>query len=273
MRIVDALRKFWAWVWRRRRATRALEAGDGLDLRNPAVLCLPDTEAAMSDTPAELWLARLRAEVPFPQPAFGGAEAPASVRDMQARLRDATAEVLAAVARSAAGQRLDDGDEPDWFAALADRLVPAAAWLVGIGVEGAAEVPEMVRDMAERVQKVPMLKAMVGNLSDRAASVVQLFEQNNQRLAHTQASYFLLVRAHLEAVLAPLVGEGGTVEVRFDFPALGQRVAELVPPPEPGSPTGGTVGRVLCPAVRVRLVTAEGGDAQTFSRGAHVRGR
>ncbi len=163
----------------------------------------------MSDTPTELWLARLRAEVPFPQPAYGGAEAPANVREMQARLRDATAEVLAAVARTTAGQSLDDSDEPDWFAALADRLVPAASWLVGVGVEGAAEVPEKIREVAERVQKVPMLKGVLGNLGELVASFPQLFEQNTQRLAQTQASYFLLVRAHLEAVLAPLAGEGG----------------------------------------------------------------
>jgi len=250
-----------------------LGAGDALDPRDPAVLRLPDTEAAMSDTPTELWLARLRAEVPFPQPAYGGAEAPANVREMQARLRDATAEVLAAVARTTAGQSLDDSDEPDWFAALADRLVPAASWLVGVGVEGAAEVPEKIREVAERVQKVPMLKGVLGNLGELVASFPQLFEQNTQRLAQTQASYFLLVRAHLEAVLAPLAGEGGMVEVRFEFPSLGQRVAELVPPPEPGSPTGGTVGRVLCPAVRVRLVGADGGEARVYARGAHVRGR
>ncbi len=271
----DALRRFWARVWRRWVKRPALEAGSGVvwDLHDPAVVCLPETEAAMSDGPTELWLARLRAEVPFPQPAYGAVEAPGSVREVQARIREATAEVLAGVARARAGAVLEDGDEPDWFVALADRLVPTAAWLVGVGATGGMEVPEKIREVAERVQKVPMLKGVLGNLGELVASVPQLFEQNTQQLAQTQGSYFLLLRAHLEAVLGPLAGEGGTVEVRFDVPALGQRVAELVPPPVPGSPTGGTVGRVLCPAVRVRVVPGGEGEPVSYARGAHVRGR
>jgi len=242
-------------------------------LDDPRVVCLPDTEAAMSDGPTELWLARLRAEVPFPQPAYGVVEAPGSVREVQARMRDATADVLAGVARAHAGTALDDGDEPDWFVALADRLVPTAAWLVGVGATSGMEVPDKVRELAERAQKVTMLKTVLGNLGELVTNIPQLFEQNTQQLAQTQGSYFLLLRAHLEAVLAPLAGEGGTVEVRFDTPSLGQRVAELVPPPVPGSPTGGTVGRVLCPAVRVRIVPTGDAEPRSYARGAHVRGR
>ena len=57
----------------------------------------------------------------------------------------------------------------------------------------------------------------------------------------------------------------------FDFPPPGARVAELVPPPAPGSATSGAVVRVVCPAVVVRL--RKDGAERVLERGAHVRSR
>lgn len=239
---------------------------------------------AMNDPRFDAWVAQLRAELPFPQPAYGSAEAPASAHELVERLTALDAELAEAIALASRQPLPDEGVEPDWFVTLADRLLPLAAWKIGLGLtSGSAEVPEPLKDLAERVRRVPGVARALDWLRDLREQIELLnaqYERLRGQTAALQAAWFVLLRIHLEARLSVLArGEGAKVEVVFEFPAPGQRIAELVPPPSPGSPSAGTVARVISPAVTVRLRTAavtEGGDEtveRVWQRGASVRAR
>jgi hypothetical protein len=77
------------------------------------------------------------------------------------------------------------------------------------------------------------------------------------------------LRAGLEAYRAGRFDDAVRALSAARTSQVGPRAAELVPPPAPGSPTAGSVGRVLCPALIVKVSTAAG--VRTFSRGAHFR--
>ena len=114
----------------------------------------------MSDARADAWIAQLRAELPFPQPLFGTAEPPAHDSEFRERLEALQAEVAAGVARAAAAGD-GDGDEPDWFLALADRLLPLASWYAGVGLaSGAPELPDRLRDLFEPGRTPPEVLEM-----------------------------------------------------------------------------------------------------------------
>lgn len=224
----------------------------------------PADDGAVNDPRAEAWIAHLRAELPFPQPLYGTAEPPATARELHERLSALDAEIAAQVARAAEREAVDD-PEPDWFLTLADRFLPLASWYAGVGLAaGAPEVPDRLRDLTDRARRIPGINRALDWLAEQ---VEQLTRQN----AGYQAAWFTLLKVHLEALLRPLVKDEGAVEVSFDFPAPGARVAELVPPPAPGSATSGAVARVLCPALVVKLRGRE--REATLQRGAHVRTR
>lgn len=229
----------------------------------------------MNDAPSELWLQHLRAELPFAPSGFAEVQPPANVRELTERLGEAFDALGLAVARACQGAALEDGAEPDWFVVLADRVLPLAAWMMGVGAPSAAEMPEGLREFAERARRVPGVGQALRLLGDLQKQLEQAFVQNERlrkQIVEAQAGYFLLLKVQVESRLAPLAGEGGAVSVRFDFPAAGQRVAELVPPPAPGSPTSGVVGRVLVPALTVSLQRGEA-PPEVYRRGAHLRAR
>lgn len=218
----------------------------------------------VSDPRADSWIANLRAELPFPQPLYGAAEPPANAKELHERLGALEAEIAAGVARAVeAGDGMEAGElEPDWFLALADRFLPLASWYAGVGLTtGAPELPERLRDLTDKARRIPGINRALEWLGDQ---VEQLTRQN----AGYQAAWFTLLKVHFEALLRPIAPE---VEVSFDFPPPGARVAELVPPPAPGSATSGAVVRVVCPAVVVRL--RKDGAERVLERGAHVRSR
>ncbi|MBI5518299.1 MAG: hypothetical protein HY909_31295 [Deltaproteobacteria bacterium] len=220
---------------------------------------------AMSASQLDGWLRVLRAELPFPQPRFGAAEAPPSAEDFLERLGSAGEEVRQALGRAPPGEPTGD-PEPEWFLCLADRLLPLACWGSGLGLpDDGGAAPDLLRELKGlRKDFEKNLKGLVRALpATGARSAPAAPEPAPPRTQGTglQAAYLGLLKVHLEALLVPL---GATVTL--EVPALGARVAELVPPPAPGSPTSGVVGRVLCPSVSVRL---PGG--LVLSRGAHVR--
>lgn len=253
------LRALLAWLARALRRDRS--APNQLPAP-PAARGLPAIGGGpVSDARADAWIAHLRAELPFPQPLYGTAEPPAHARELHERLAALEAEVAAGVARAAAAGDEPEA-EPDWFITLADRFLPLASWYAGVGLaSGAPELPDRLRDLTDRARRIPGINRALEWLGDQ---VEQLTRQN----AGSQAAWFTLLKVHFEALLRPLAPE---VEVAFDFPPPGARVAELVPPPAPGSATSGAVVRVVCPAVLLRL--RRDGVERVFARGAHVRAR
>ncbi len=224
-------------------------------------LRVPDDDAPVSDPRADAWLAHLRATLPFPQPAYGAVELPATPREVQERMSALDAEIAAQIAHA----RFDTDGEPDWFLTLADRFTPLASWYAGVGVDaGAPELPDRLRDLTDRARRIPGINRALEWLADQV-------EQLTRHNAGAQAAWFMLLKVHFEAMLRPLVGPDGSVEVTFDFPTPGARVADLVPPPAPGSATSGNVARVLAPALILRLRRETG--EHVFHRGAHVRSR
>lgn len=227
----------------------------------------------MNDLRNDAWIAHLRAELPFPQPLYGAAEPPASTRELIERLAAVDVEVAESLARDGAALP-SEGVEPDWFVAITERHLPVASWYVGLGLgPGAPEVPDRFWEIVDRVRRLARLGEGIGQAVERIRERVEQLTTANAKLSSQNASlttsYFALLKLHYEALLRPLVAAEGDLEVGFDFPAPGSRCAELSPPPAPSSPTSGTVGRVLCPAVIVRLRTTDG--ERVFSRGAHVR--
>ncbi len=221
----------------------------------------PHDDDAVSDPRADAWIAHLRATLPFPQPAYGAVELPATPREVQERMSALDAEVAAQVAQAS----LDIEGEPDWFLTLADRFTPLASWYAGVGVDaGAPELPDRLRDLTDRARRIPGINRALEWLAEQV-------EQLTRHNAGAQAAWFMLLKVHFEAMLQPLVGPEGCVEVSFDFPAPGARVADLVPPPAPGSATSGSVARVLAPALILKL--RSGSHEHVLQRGAHVRSR
>jgi hypothetical protein len=218
-------------------------------------------DAAMSDPRADAWIAHLRATLPFPQPAYGAVELPATPREVQERMSALDVEVAAQVAQAT----FNSEGEPDWFLTLADRFTPLASWYAGVGVDaGAPELPDRLRELTDRARRIPGINRALEWLADQV-------EQLTRHNAGAQAAWFMLLKVHFEAMLKPLVGPEGSVEVSFEFPAPGARVADLVPPPAPGSATSGSVARVLAPAVILKL--RSGPHEHVLQRGAHVRSR
>lgn len=262
----------FAKLWRailarfsRLRSPRALGPGE----RDPApgsrdFLRHPGDDAPVNDPRADAWLAHLRASIPYPQPLYGSVEAPSSPREVHERMAALDAEVAAQIAAAAEREHRDEL-EPDWFQTLADRLVPLAAWYAGVGDDAASpEQPERLRDLTDRIRRIPGVNRALEWLTEQ----IEALTRNN---AGARAAWFVLLKVHVEALLRPLVSEGGAAEVNFEFPAPGARIADLIPPPAPGSATAGAVVRVLCPAITVRLRDANG--ERVFQRGAHVRAR
>ena len=264
--LVDILRR-WFGV----RTTRALPA-PAHALAEPGSAEFLDFlrgEAVVNDPRSDTWIAHLRAELPFPQPLYGAAEPPANVRELTERLTALDREIASQI-EHALTDEVAGASEPDWFITLADRFLPLASWYAGVGLDSSApELPERLRDLAERARRVPGINRALDWLVDQ----VELLTRQN---ASFQGAYFALLKVHFEALVRPLTkSPDGVAEVTFEFPSPGARVAELVPPPAPGSATSGTVTRVLCPAVSVKLARAgeDGVRELAWSRGAHVRGR
>ncbi len=224
----------------------------------------PSDDTDVNDPRADAWLAHLRASIPFPQPLYGSVDAPSSPREVHERMAALDAEVASQIA--AAAKREDrDELEPDWFQTLADRLVPLAAWYAGVGDDAASpEQPERLRDLTDRIRRIPGVNRALEWLTEQ----IEALTRNN---AGARAAWFVLLKVHVEALLRPLLSEGGAAEVTFEFPAPGARIADLIPPPAPGSATAGAVVRVLCPAITVRL--RDGAGERVFQRGDHVRAR
>jgi hypothetical protein len=225
--------------------------------------------ASMNDLRNDAWIAHLRAELPFPQPLFGVAEPPASTRELLERLAAVDVELPPLLALP----EVVEGD-PDWFVALAERHLPVAAWYAGMGLgPGAPEAPDRFWEMVDRVRRIARLGEGIGQGVERIRERIEQLTTANARLSSQNASittaYFALLKLHYESLLRPLSAVEGGVEVSFEFPAAGSRAAELSPPPAPGSPTSGTVGRLLCPALIVRVRTTE--TERTYARGAHFR--
>lgn len=227
-------------------------------------------EGGVNDLRNEAWIAHLRAELPFPQPPFGAAEPPSTARELMDRL----AAVDVAVGELIAQSPSLDLDEPDWFVALAERHLPVASWYAGLGLTAAPpEAPDRFWEMIDRVRRLARLGDNIGQGVERIRERIEQLTMANAKLSSQNvsivSSYFALLKLHYEALLRPLSDREGGVEVSFEFPPPGARAAELSPPPAPGSPTAGTVGRVLCPALVVRVQSPSG--ARVFSRGAHFR--
>lgn len=258
-------RRVLRWLRGRRRGREVALAGDGRTEFQRAL-----AEGGVNDLRNEAWIAHLRAELPFPQPAYGAVEPPTSARELMDRLAAVDVEVGELIAQSPS---LDE-DAPDWFTALAERHLPVASWYAGLGLTGAApEAPDRFWEMIDRVRRIARLGDNIGQGVERIRERIEQLTMANAKLSSQNASivssYFALLKLHYEALLRRLTDREGGVEVVFEFPAPGTRAAELVPPPAPGSPTAGSVGRVLCPALIVRVSTAAG--VRTFSRGAHFR--
>lgn len=266
--MANPLTKLWRAIvalFSRAPKPRALPAG----VRDPApgsrdFLRHPGDDAPVNDPRADAWLAHLRASLPFPQPVYGTAEPPATPREVHERMRALDDEVAAQIAAAASREAPFDG-EPDWFQTLADRLVPLAAWYAGVGDDASSpEQPERLRDLTDRVRRIPGVNRALEWLTEQ----IEALTRHN---AGAHAAWFTLLKVHVEALLRPLVKEPGSAEVTFEFPSAGARIADLVPPPAPGSATAGSVGRVLCPSITIRLRDDAG--ERIYQRGAHVRTR
>lgn len=261
---MDLWRRIVVWLARVLGRPRALDAGGSDPAPGSQAFLRHPKDDAVSDPRADSWIANLRTELPFPQPLYGAAEPPANAKELHERLGALEAEIAAGVARAVeAGDGLTAAElEPDWFLALADRFLPLASWYAGVGLaSGAPELPDRLRDLTDRARRIPGINRALEWLGEQV-------EQLTRHNAGYQAAWFTLLKVHFEALLRPIAPE---VEVSFDFPPPGARVAELVPPPAPGSATSGAVVRVVCPAVVVRL--RKDGEERVLERGAHVRSR
>jgi hypothetical protein len=283
MDLLSALRQVWAWL-RRPFATPPL-------LPEPAPMAptaLPGTldfvgldpiGDVMSDLKLFGWLKHLQAELPFPQPSYGRVEPPATPAELIERLADGHRALAEAIELAVSRERPSDADiEPEWFVVLADQLVPLMCWYVGLGLPPTAvAIPQGLIDLVHRAKKLPMSLSHLfdGRVGDSIENFREQLERSKSRHAEMQAANLVLWQVQLEAMLLPLVErERGSVSVAFDFPPPGARIADLVPPPAPGSPTHGTVSRVLVPALVVTLRSPRAGVAPTdtvqFSRGPHL---
>ncbi len=231
----------------------------------------------MSDLKDFGWIKHLQAEVPYPQPSYGRVEPPSTPAELRERLAECHRALSEAVTLAASRERpTDDDGEPEWFVVLADQLVPLMCWYVGLGLPPTAvAIPQGLIDLVQRVKKLP-LNLFEGRVGDSIENFREQLERSKSRHAEMQAANLAIWRVQLEAVLAPLVDrERGSVTVSFDFPPLGARIADLVPPPSPGSPTHGNVSRVLVPALSVTLQSPLAGvtsaDPSQLSRGAHLQ--
>ena len=232
---------------------------------------------AVSDLKDFGWLKHLQAEVPYPQPSYGRAEPPSTPSELRDRLAECHRALHEAVTLASSRERpADDDSEPEWFVVLADQLVPLMCWYVGLGLPPTAvAIPQGLIDLVQRVKKLP-LNLFEGRVGDSIENFREQLERSKSRHAEMQAANLAIWRVQLEAVLAPLVDrERGSVSVGFDFPPPGARIADLVPPPSPGSPTHGNVSRVLVPALSVTLMAPLPGvtssDPWQLSRGAHLQ--
>jgi len=232
---------------------------------------------AMSDLKDFGWLKHLQAEVPYPQPSYGRVEPPSTPAELRDRLAECHRALHEAVTLASSRERpADDDSEPEWFVVLADQLVPLMCWYVGLGLPPTAvAIPQGLIDLVQRVKKLP-LNLFEGRVGDSIENFREQLERSKSRHAEMQAANLAIWRVQLEAVLAPLVDrERGSVSVGFEFPPVGARIADLVPPPSPGSPTHGNVSRVLVPALSVTLMAPLPGvtssDPLQLSRGAHLQ--
>ena len=234
----------------------------------------------MSDLKLFGWLKHLQAEVPFPQPSYGRVEPPATPADLIERLAEGHRALEEAIALAATRERPSDADiEPEWFVVLADQLVPLMCWYVGLGLPPTAvAVPQGLIDLVHRAKKLPMSLSHLfdGRVGDSIESFREQLERSKSRHAEMQAANLVIWQVQLEAMLRPLVErERGSVTVAFEFPPPGARIADLVPPPAAGSPTHGTVTRVLVPALvltlRAPLPGVSSMDPLQLSRGPHLQ--
>lgn len=235
--------------------------------------------AAVSDLKLFGWLKHLHAEVPFPQPSYGRVEPPATPAELIERLTECHRALDEAIALAVSRERPTDVDvEPEWFVVLADQLVPLMCWYVGLGLPPTAvAIPQGLIDLVHRAKKLPMgfSHFLDGRVGDSIEGFREQLERSKSRHAEMQAANLVIWQVQLEAMLRPLVDpEAGSVAVAFEFPPPGARIADLVPPPAVGSPTHGTVTRVLVPAVLVTLRAPLSGvspmNPLQLSRGPHL---
>ena len=232
----------------------------------------------MSDPTLHAWLRLLQAESPFPTSSFGAIEPPASADDLAERLATAFRNVATSVAMETSRADVAMPGDPEWFVALADHLLPLLSWSVGLGMgSAAADGPKRFNlvDRAKRLQQ-SLSHLAEGRVNEGVEGLRDPTEHGDSRHAMLQHVAMLHWRVQFETMLRPLVdGARGEVRVSFELPAAGIRIADLSPPPLPGSPTHGVVVRVLVPAVRVALHAARRGvtseDSVELSRGAVVR--
>ena len=284
MDLRSSLRRLWAWLLRPFAPPIPL-------LPEPTVMA-PSPEpgtlgfvgldaggAAVSDLKLFGWLKHLQAEVPYPQPAYGRVEAPSTPAELVERLTEGHRALKEAIALAASRERPSESDiEPEWFVVLADQLVPLMCWYVGLGLPPTAvAIPQGLIDLVHRAKKLPMNLSHLfdGRVGESIDGFREQLERSKSRHAEMQAANLVLWQVQLEAVLRPLVDpERGSVSVTFEFPPPGARVADLVPPPAAGSPTHGTVSRVLVPSVLVTLRAPLSGvsaaDPLHLSRGPHL---
>lgn len=262
--------------WRRWRrwwlgsARRTLALGDEtLRFTAPPPGFVFITEADVSELQAMAWIDYLRAELPFPQPVFGSAEAPASPQELRERLSHTELEILDALALGSPETLTDE--EPDWFVAFADRYLPLACWSVGFGLGSTSrvELPEFLR-RAEGGLRGLLNRPPFDSLVDLVERLREQVENLGRHNADAETAHLTLWRVHFEALLRGLSPAAPPI-VEFALPSPGAKIAELVPAPAPGSSTSGPVVRVLAPSVTVRVFTHSG--ERRYARGALVRSR
>ncbi len=279
-----SLRRVWRWLRRFFLSARALpDAAPRAPSPEPGTLGfvgLDGDGATVSDLKLFGWLKHLQSEVPFPQPSYGRVEPPGTPAELIERLAEGHRTLEEAIALAASRERPSDADiEPEWFVVLADQLVPLMCWYVGLGLPPTAvAVPQGLIDLVHRAKKLPLSLSHLfdGRVGDSIESFREQLERSKSRHAEMQAANLVIWQVNLEAVLRPLVErERGSVTVAFEFPAPGARIADLVPPPAAGSPTHGTVTRVLVPALvltlRAPLTGVSSSDPLLLSRGPHVQ--
>lgn len=284
MDILWSLRRLWAWLRRPFSSTPSLPEpslmGPTPEPGTLGFVGLDPGGAAMSDLKLFGWLKHLQAEVPYPQPAYGRVEPPATPAELVERLAEGHRALAEAITLAVSRERPGDCDiEPEWFVVLADQLVPVMCWYVGLGLPPTAvAVPQGLIDLVNRAKKLPMSLSHLfdGRVGDGIEGFRDQLERSKSRHAEMQAANLVIWQVQLEAMLRPLVDrDQGSVSVSFDFPPPGARIADLVPPPAAGSPTHGNVARVLVPALVVTLHAPLPGVAPSgpmqLSRGPHLQ--
>jgi hypothetical protein len=283
MDLFGSLRRLWAWLRGPFVATPLLPEPSPMEpAPEPGSLGFVGLDgggAAVSDLKLFGWLKHLQTEVPYPQPSYGRVEPPATPAELVERLADGHRALEEAIALAVSRERPTDLDiEPEWFVVLADQLVPLMCWYVGLGLPpSSVAVPQGLIDLVHRAKKLPMGFSHLfdGRVGDSIEGFREQLERSKSRHAEMQAANLVIWQVQLEALLRPLVdAERGSVSVGFEFPPPGARIADLVPPPAAGSPTHGTVARVLVPAVLVNLRAPRAGVASTdplqLARGPHL---